>query len=319
MFSFKTLISLPFQLLRSIRVLNKELKGVEIAIIHTNTVVVLLGFIYAKINRIKHCWHIHEILNFPKILSKFFPNLIYFFSDTIIFNSEATKSNYLKYKKAISKKAVVIYNGLERNFPILDDKERTQLKEKHNISKEDRVLGLIGRINPNKGHHLLVEAFQNISKTREHLKLLFIGSEVKGKEEVLINLKNKVAEAGLEDKVVVIPFQKNIWKYWDIIDIAVVPSTIEESFGLVALEAMLSKKPVIASDLGGLKEVVIDEKTGYLFNPFVKGELEATINKLVFDTEKMSRLGEKGYEIATNNFTLTKYTSNFENVYIDLS
>ena len=61
MFSLKTLVGLPFQLFKSIKVLNRELKGTPIHMVQTNTVVVLLGFIYARLKKTKHCWHIHEI------------------------------------------------------------------------------------------------------------------------------------------------------------------------------------------------------------------------------------------------------------------
>ena len=148
--------------------------------------------------------------------------------------------------------------------------------------------------------------------------MVFIGSTVSGKEEILSEIKGKISELELDQEVTIIPFQENIWKFWDFIDIAIVPSTIEESFGLVALEAMLAKKPVVASNLGGLAELVDEGKTGYLFDPFVKGELEKAIRQLISDSKKAERFGEEGYKIAKENFTLEKYTTSFENAYIDL-
>lgn len=318
MFSLKTLMSLPFQLFRSIRFLNRELKDTPIHMVQTNTVVVLLGFIYARLKKIKHCWHIHEILNFPRILRKFFPNLIYFNSKVIFFNSEATKRNYIQYQEKIENKAVIIHNGTERNQPILNDAEKQELKKKYCLDDKAIILGLVGRINANKGHFLLLDAFKNIHSDYKNIKLAFIGSTVSGKEEILVEIQNKISELELDKEVIIIPFQENIWKFWDFMDIAVVPSTIEESFGLVALEAMLAKKPVVASNLGGLVELVDEGKTGYLFDPFVKGELEKSIRQLISDPEKAKRFGEEGYKIAKENFTLEKYTTSFENAYIDL-
>lgn len=316
MFNFKELFLFPIHLIKSIFKLNKELKEVKIDIVQSNTVVVTLGFIYAKLKGVKHFWHIHEVLESPKIAVTVFSWLVHVFSDFTIFNSIATKESFCEKQPSIRQKSIVIYNGLERKEEIISHLEKEKLKKMFLFDSNDVILGLVGRINENKGHAIVLESLKKIKNSETNIKLLFIGSTVNGKEYVLKEVENQIKELNLEQKVTIIPFQKDIWKYWDIIDIALVPSTIPESFGLVALEAMLSKKPVIATNLGALKEVVEENKTGILFNLDEEESLENSINLLINNKSLRVKLGEAGFLRANQLFTLDKYISQFEKNYL---
>lgn len=316
MFNLRELLLLPFNLIKSIFKLNKELKGIKIDIIQSNTVVVTLGFVYAKLKRIKHFWHLHEVLESPRIAVKVFSWLVKVFSDVTIFNSIATKESFCKQQPRIRENSIVIYNGLEREEKITSNLGIEELRKSLMFSSNDIILGLVGRINENKGHSLLLEAFKKIEKDQPGVRLLFIGSPVKGKEYVLESLKNQIVELHLENKVKIITFQKEIWKFWDIIDIAVVPSTISESFGLVALEAMLSNKPVIVSDIGALKEVVEENITGLLFHINEEDSLKNSINLLIENKSLRIKYGEAGFLRAKKLFTLDNYIKQFEKIYL---
>lgn len=317
MFNFKQLFLFPIHLIKSIFKLNKELKDIKIDIIQTNTVVVTLGFLYAKLKGIKHFWHIHEVLENSKIAVIFFSWLVNFFSDFTIFNSMATKESFCKQQPKIEKKSIIIYNGLEREEKIKTNLEIEELKKSVSFNPNDIILGLIGRINENKGHSILLNSFKEVYKNYPNVKLLFIGSPVKGKENVLEKLKNQVKKLHLEQNVLIIPFQKNIWPFWDIIDIALVPSIVSESFGLVALEAMLSKKPLIVSNLGALKEVIEEKSTGLIFNINEAESLKNSIQLLLDNKPLRIKYGEAGFLRAKKLFTLEKYINQFEKHYLN--
>jgi len=315
MFNLRDLLILPFHLIGSLIKLNKELKNIKIDIVQSNTVVVTLGFMFARLKGVTHFWHIHEVMDKPKIAVKIFPKLVNRFSDFTIFNSETTKQSFCNIMPKISSKSTVIYNGVDRDQPYYSENEMNDLKKTLSIEEKDIILGLVGRINNDKGHFLLLENFEKISKYHNHIKLLFIGSPVEGKEEVFDKIKNKIHSLQLQKKVIIIPFQTNIWKFWDIIDIAIAPSTVKESFCLVALEAMLANRPVIASDLGALKEVVKNNETGFLFNINNSKDLREKIITLVEDKNLRLDFGEKGKQRALEKFTLAKYIHQFEKIY----
>lgn len=316
MFNFKELFLFPIQLVKSILKLNGELKSYKIDFIQSNTVVVTLGFIYARLKGIKHFWHIHEVLESPKIAVKVFSWLVKVFGDVPIFNSIATQNSFCEEYPKIREKSVVIYNGLERKEKIVTNLEEIQLKESLKLKSNDIILGLIGRINENKGHSLLLNSFKKVQKKHPNTKLLFVGSTVKGKEYILENIKDQIKKLGLDTKVFIISFQKDIWKFWDILDIAIVPSTISESFGLVALEAMLSSKPVIASNLGALKEVVEADKTGVLFDQNEEESLGKAITLLIENKSLREKYGVAGFQRAVQYFTLENYINQFEKSYL---
>lgn len=316
MFNFKELFLFPINLIKSIFKLNKELKNNKIDIVQSNTVVVILGFVYAKLKGVKHFWHIHEVLESPKIAVTIFSWLVKTFSDLTIFNSIATKESFCNEQSKIREKSIVIYNGLERKEKIISNLENQELRKTLLFKDNDIVLGLVGRINENKGHITLLKSFREIEKKEPNAKLLFIGSVVCGKEYLLKDVKDKIKEFGLEKKVTILSFQKDIWRFWDIIDIALVPSIISESFGLVALEAMLSYKPVIASDLGALKEVVKENETGLLFNVKKEESLNKAITLLVENKALRIKYGEAGFLRAKKLFTLEEYINQFEKNYL---
>ena len=235
--------NLPFEIFKSIRKIRKELKGKQIHLIHSNATSVFIGAFYSFFFKIPHIWHVHEIIENPKILANLYPKIVSFFSNKIVFNSKASFQNFYKRKNSIKNKSIVIYNGQERNYDYTSEKDLIHIRKSYyNASKEDLVFGLVGRINKWKGQLLLLEAFANLVHDYKNAKLVFIGSAPPNQEFYLDNLISKISELELNDFVRIIPFQKEIWPFYDALDVCVVPSTEPEPFGLVATEAMLSKK-----------------------------------------------------------------------------
>jgi glycosyltransferase involved in cell wall biosynthesis len=115
--------------------------------------------------------------------------------------------------------------------------------------------------------------------------------------------------------VTIVDFQKDLWKFYDCIDILLVPTIDPESFGLVAVEGMLSKKPVIASNNGGLKEIVVHNTTGLLFEPNDSFELKKAIETLIFNQGLIDLYGKQGEKRAKLEFSLEKYVNNFKALY----
>lgn len=311
------LLKLPFDIVSATRELGKQLGGREIELVHSNTLAVLLGFFYAKRYGIYHIWHVHEIIRKPKLIQEIYRFLIASFSQKVVYNSKAT-SHFWSKKIRLKKKSTIILNGLDRTGEKATLDEQHEIRTKFfNALPQDKVIALIGRINHWKGQGLLVEAFKQLKIKHNNLKLIFIGSVYKGQESIEQNLINRIKEYSLEKDVVIVPFQSDIWKFWDSIDIAVVPSLEPEPFGLVAVEAMLAKKPVVASNHGGVAEIVVDGKTGLLFEPNNEHDLFEKLDEMLEDGVRMKEMGEHGFFIATEYFSLKNYVSNFLTLYED--
>src|SRR5690606_28548359 len=90
LFKSKGFVKLPFLMSDAVHSLKKKLGDRKIDIVHSNTLAVFLGAFYSKKYKIKHIWHVHEIISHPKIISKTYPYLVNFYSDYVVFNSKAS-------------------------------------------------------------------------------------------------------------------------------------------------------------------------------------------------------------------------------------
>lgn len=316
MFSPFNLISLPIQAFKSLIALQNLSKKFKIDIVYSNTLAVLIGFLFAKFYNKKHIWHIHEIIEQPKFVSKIFSKLIRSKNNTqLIFNSFATQNfweNQSNKKLGANK---VVWNGIEELDLCIDQSTIEQNRWQYWRAKEhNTVIGLVGRINKWKGHRILLDAFHKISNKYPNVILAFIGSCPPGQDHYLNEIEQLIATMQLEQRVIIRPFQTNIFDVWTSIDIAVVPSTEPEPFGLVAIEAMMAYKPVIAARHGGLSEIVVQNETGILFEPKNIESLIAALDELINDGEKRKKMGINGHTRAVKHFSSMAYSENIESI-----
>lgn len=302
-----------------ITLLDELHKEYKFDLIYTNTLAALLGFIFARKRKIMHLWHVHEIIESPKLFTRLFCKLIQNKANTkIVYNSLSTQS-FWDINPEIKAKSTVIWNGLELPKESASTNEIKAIRENFfKANQEDIVIALVGRISRWKGQLFLLNVFNSLSKKHPNLKLVFIGSPPPNQDNFLENLNSDIQNFNLTNKVLVVPFQQEIFKFWQSIDIAVVPSTEPEPFGLVAVEAMLAKKPVIAANHGGVTEIVVNDETGLLFEPNNEDALYKALQQLIDNPQKRELMGIKGYQRATDTFSITTYVQNFENLFLTL-
>lgn len=318
MFTPKGILNFFKEYRDGLRLLNELHKKHHFNIVYSHTLAALIGIIFARKNNIKHLWHVQEIIAKPVIFNKGFVKLLSLDCNHVaVYDSKTTMDFWIKGNEKLAKKSHAVCNGLD-----VAQKQNTSQNEITSIRKNyfkvgdnELVIALVGRINSWKGQQLLLEAFHKIAHKYENIKLVFIGSAPPNQEVFEIDLKNKVTDYALTDRVVIIPFQEEIWKFWDSIDIAVVPSTEPEPFGMVAIEAMLSKKPVIAANHGGLTEIVVPNETGLLFEPNNANALANALESIIVDPEKRQLFGENGYNRTVNHFSLQKHVEKFEDIF----
>lgn len=313
--SVRGLINLPAQIAYSLKEINKVLKGRKVDLVHSNTLAVLSGAIWARLNRRSHVWHVHEIIVHPVLVRKIFTYLLYWLADRVICVSHAARNNLLLDSPRLDKKISVVWNGMER--PRACDKAYiNNYRAGLGLSERDVLVALVGRINRLKGQRVLVEAahFLWLQGIR-NLRFLIVGSAVPSQEHFIERLQQDIAVCAARDVVVLKPFTEQVDEVWNACDIAVIPSTEPESFGLVALEAMAAGKPVVAANHGGLAEIVVDGETGVLVAPNDALALADAIRHLAeapFEREQMGLAGKKRYEA---EFTLDRFVNNVAAVY----
>lgn len=313
MFEPKNALKFYREFLFAVKQLDKINNEQKIDIVYSNTLAVLLGYYYAKKRKIKHVWHVHEIIESPKL----FKNAFRFYlsqktNKLLIHNSKATN----KFWNIKSSKNVVVWNGI-KPFGLSSDQEIFEIRNRFFNASDEICIGLVGRISRWKGQKLLLDAFEKLSVKNENIKLIYIGSAPPNQDHFEIELKKEIVEKKLQDKVSIIPFQKNIHQFQEALDIIVVPSTEPEPFGMVAIEGMFARKPVIGANHGGLKEIVTHNETGYLFKPNDAIDLIKYLEKLINSEKIRKEFGNQGFLRANKYFSIDKYVSNLEDAILN--
>ena len=313
LFTPKNLIGFFKDIKAAFKIVNELHKKHQFTLIYSNTLAVLLGIMFAWKNNIKHLWHVHEIIEKPSLFKKAFVGLLSLKSNThIVYNSQATKV-FWELNKSIINKGVVIWNGIEIYTPESSTSELFDIRKNLFLAQPNEIiLALVGRISRWKGQMILLDAFNNLVQKNENIKLVFVGAPPPNQEKFQEDLEERITSFQLNDKVLIIPFQNEIHKIWQAIDIAVVPSTEPEPFGMVAIEAMLAHKPIVASNHGGLTEIIENNATGFLVTPNSVQDLVIALEKLIQNELLRKEMGEKGYLRVTTAFSVEQYVDSFE-------
>ncbi len=294
--SFSGLLALPKRLIKARQDLKKAAAGRPIAVLHSNTLAVLGGAWCSKTLGWPHVWHVHEILRSPRLISRLLPWLASRRADAVVCNSTQTQAWIVSHQPAMLERTHVVFNGLPPMPDLPSIEGRCEFRERIGATPDDIVISLVGRISRIKGQDVLIEA-AHLLKCRgviEGMKLVIMGSEAPRQETLLASLKQRVEQLGLSPYVRFLPFDANVVPVWSGSDIAVMPSVEPESFGMVAIEAMAAGLPVIASDDGGLRDVVVNEETGILIPVSSSQALADGIERLAQDPGLRHRWGQAG-------------------------
>lgn len=159
---------------------------------------------------------------------------------------------------------------------------------------EGLLVGFAGRLEPRKGVLGLIEAASEFLAGRPAARLVVAGS---GDEDYEQRLRDAMREGGVPDRIEMIGQLDDAAAWIRGLDVLAVPS-VEEPFGTVAAEAAAAGVPVVASDVGGLREVVVDGQSGILVQSGNVGALAAAIGALLDDAERRRSLGERALELA---------------------
>ncbi|MGI6549670.1 MAG: glycosyltransferase [Syntrophomonadales bacterium] len=204
----------------------------------------------------------------------------------------------------------IIYNGLDVSL-LTPGESPDNVKKSLGITPGQRVVAMVGRLHAVKGHIYLLQAAQRIVTQHHDVVFLLVGE---GPERPII--ENTMRELGLEGRVIMTGFYPNISELYPVMDLLCLPSLME-GMGLVLLEAMHFGVPVVATQVGGIPEVIIDGESGLLVDPGNSRALAMAITWLLDDPGLQQQLITGGRRRA-QEFTVEKMVRHTERVYTDL-
>lgn len=265
----------------------------------------------SKVPRIIHCSHGHIFYGY---FNKFFSACVIFIekflaklTDKIIVFTEHERKDNLKFKIGKKEQFVIIPQGIDlKKFDININVENK--KKEFNISNNEKVIGVIARLVPVKGHIYFFHALKLVIEKIKDIKVLIVGDG-----ELMDELKNKVKELGLTKIVLFLGNRNDVPEIMNICDLIVL-SSFNEGFGLSLVEALICGKPVIATSVGGIPEVIKDKETGLLVSPRNSFALGEAIISLISNDLLMKEMGEKAKICAKNKFDIQNMVESWFNI-----
>lgn len=230
--------------------------------------------------------------------------------DYYIAVSEAN-ARYLSEQKGLPRsKIVVIRNGIdvERFHP--ERHAPAGLRESLGFAPDDPVLVVLGRLEPQKGHRILLEAMPAIRREFPRVRLVCAGDGVLGAD-----LKAQMRAFGLQDSVRFVGYQSNPQDWLALADLTVLPSFFE-GLPLVAMESLAAGRPMVATAVDGTPEVIVHGRTGMTVPPCDPGSLAKAICELLRDPELRRRLGRAGRDWVLENFNRTQQIQKTQDFYL---
>jgi len=267
----------------------------------------------AKITRRKFITTFHGTYNFSNPIKKFY-NSVMVRSNLIIAGSNFIfthiNNNYSKYLN-IKKKFLVIFRGINVDFfdPTTTlEVDEDKLISKWGIKKDKKIILMPGRLTSWKGQEIFIEALNLVNKElgQEAFYAIILGSD-QGRNVYSKKLKRLTEQYRLTNQLNFIEHCKNMPLAYKISDLVISASIEPEAFGRVSVEAQSMEKPIIASNIGGSNETIINNKTGFLFE---SGNPESLSKKIIevlhLDESTLKSIGNEGRKNVIKKFNVEK-------------
>ena len=186
-----------------------------------------------------------------------------------------------------------------------------RLRAEHGIAPDDVLVGVVARLEPEKGHRWLLEAWPDVIAKAPRTWLLVVGE---GSLDGELRAQARALPRAARERIVFTGRREDIAAVTAELNVAVLPS-LREAQGISILEAMAQRLPVVASAVGGIPEVVTDGVDGLLVPPASPGELAAAIARLASSPALRARIGEAGYRTVVERFSIDAQVRRIEAVY----
>ena len=256
--------------------LNKYIQQNGIELVYANTTAVLLGAYLANKNKIKHVWHVHEIIEKPKFLFLAIQWIMKRYTSTIICVSKAVQKHWSKNAPSLLSKMQVIYNGIGPVEKSTEANFRTQFK----IPEDAIVIGMAGRVHYWKGQQYFLQIAEQLLKPSKEsnqakpLYFIITGDAFPGYEYLVDEMQNFIKKNNLGERIFYTGFENNMDKFYSSIDLLILPSQLPDPLPTVVLEAMQYGIPVAATAQGGALEMIAENETG-IFIPIKNVQVAA--------------------------------------------
>ncbi|MHC1738751.1 MAG: glycosyltransferase family 4 protein [Ignavibacteriaceae bacterium] len=273
-----------------------------------------LGAMFLKDCRTIHTYHgihyLNDKITIKKSVFRIIDKLFLSLTDRIICVAKSDFDSGVKAGVVIPEKTEVIYNGIEIEAYTGGEKKGDSIEVILSGEKEGEIIiGSIGRLHVQKGYSFLIEAAYELIKKYSYLRFHIVGDG-----ELRSDLDSKIRKYGLEDKFVLLGSREDVIDEVAKMDIFVLPS-LWEGLPIVLLEAMAARKPIVATNVNGNKEILSDGETALLVNPGNAEEIVNKIDEILTDSALRGKLVENAFARVNEVFSLHNWIVKTERQY----
>jgi len=230
------------------------------------------------------------------------------FVDRVIAVSEAARSFLISGKGYAAEKVVVVPNGRDLST-FRPGAARDAVRKELGLDRAVPLVGVVGRLEPQKGHAYLLEAWPSVLAEFPDARLLIVGDG-----SLRSRLQTRAHELAVADRIIFAGFRADVPRVLDALDILALPS-LYEGMPLTAIEASAMARPVVATAVDGTPEVIREARTGRLVPPADPGALSRAIRGILRDPLGAERMGRAGRDFVLDRFALDRQVASTARVY----
>ncbi|WP_205914141.1 glycosyltransferase [Rhodococcoides fascians] len=286
--------------LKSLVDVSRLITEIDPSVIYVNTVTIPEWAIAARIRRVPSLCHVHEaISDFPKPVRIVLASQLLFFTRVVV-NSGASLQAIMDEAPSVIDRSRIIYNG------VVGPSSKPIFNASWHVQHRPIRLVIVGRISPRKGTDVAIAALKLVRDKGYDARLTICGTVFDGYEWYEAELQKLLKDEELSKSVSFRGYINPTWQVLAESDIVLVPSRLEP-FGNTAVEAQLSGRPLIASEIQGLAEIVEHDQTGLHAIPGDVQDLARQIIRLIEDPALANQVAAAGWESAKLRFGVERY------------
>ena len=275
----------------------------------------LAGALCGK-SAIVHTLHGHNFYGyfgptFSKIIV-FIEKTIAYFTDQIIVFTQLERDDLLKLKVTEAGKIRLIYPGLELDQCVPLNRDKVQMRKNFNITPDETLVGMIGRLEPIKGPEYFIQAAALVTKQFPQAKFIMVGEG-----SLRLRLERQVKDLGLEHRFIFTGWRDDIPDILSMLDILVSPS-LNEGMGMILVEAQAMGVPIVATHVGGVPEMVLDHQTGILVPAADPVSLANAVKQLLTDDQKRRNMAQNSIAWVRSKFKAQDMVNAISDLYREL-
>jgi len=255
--------------------------------------------------------HNHSVYDYYNKCYHFVEWLLSLITDRVICISEVVNRFANETQRINAKKLITIHNGID-DVCAVTEKSSSDLKKELGLPINHSIIGTIAHLVEHKGLKYLLESASLLLASRRDISFLFVGGGALERK-----LKKLCVDLKIEKNVIFAGERSDIPEILFSIDIFVLPS-LREGLPLAILEAMACGKPVIATNVGGIPEIVVDGVSGILVSPKDPEALFRAMDELLNDRAKLTKMGHHGERVCEESFSSNAMIEKIENLYDSL-